>query len=82
MNPFQYQNVFTVTFDQFNASLLNKSIFIFVNFFNFHLKKSYITAPNIVCVCVFVCVYVCVYTYTHTHIYIYIYMYLFIYAQL
>ncbi len=29
-------NVFTVTFDQFNASLLNKSI----NFFNFFPKKK------------------------------------------
>ncbi len=45
-------NVFTVTFDQFNASLLNKSI----NFFNFFPKKS-LTDPkllNSICYKIFI----------------------------
>ncbi len=53
-------NVFTVTFDQFNASLINKSI-------NF-LKKVFWTQTYICILYVYMYMCVCVvYIYTHTH---------------
>ncbi len=51
MNPFQYQNVFSVTFliNLMHPCWIKVYSFLFT-FVDFHFKKSYITAPNIVCV--------------------------------
>ncbi len=58
-------NVFTVTFDQFNASVDN----------SIYLLKSWCTE----CMHVYICI--CIYIYIHTYIHIYIHTYIHIYIH-